>query len=202
MLGGFDRRRGMVRLCGVDEVGRGPLAGPVVAAAVVLAPGARLPGIDDSKRLGAARRLELDGRVREQALALGIGAVEPAVIDRIDIRQATFAAMREALAALPWVPELILVDGREIIPGVALPQEAVVGGDGRSLAIACASVVAKVWRDRRMVELERRYPGYGFAEHKGYGTAAHLEALARLGPCPIHRRSFAPVRQAAQGALL
>jgi len=201
-LGRFDSRQGVTLVCGVDEVGRGPLAGPVVAAAGVLAPGARLPGVDDSKRLAPAERLELDGAVRSQARAVGVATVAAPEIDRLNIRQASLLAMRQAVAALALDPELVLVDGRDAIPHLETPQRAIVGGDGRSLAIACASIVAKVHRDQLMVEFDSLYPGYGFARHKGYGSSQHLEALADLGPCPIHRQSFAPVRRLRQGVLL
>jgi ribonuclease HII len=174
----------------------------VVAAAVILAPRARLPGIDDSKRLDAAERELLAGAIERQARSTAIRAVEPAEIDRLGIRTATLVAMRQSLAALDVQPDLVLVDGRDRIPDWPHAQEAVIRGDGQSLAIACASVIAKVFRDRLMVEFDRRYPGYGFARHKGYGTAEHLAALERLGPSPIHRRSFAPVREAAQMVLL
>jgi ribonuclease HII len=186
----------------VDEVGRGPLAGPVVAAAVILPAGARLPGIDDSKRLTPARRTELAGAIRKVAVALAVAAVEAPEIDRLDIRQATLLAMRGAVEALGRVPSLVLVDGHEVIPALTVPQRAIIGGDHRSLAIAAASIVAKVWRDALMNELDAAHPGYGLALHKGYGTAEHLDALARLGPSPVHRRSFAPVRRCLQQVLL
>ncbi len=201
-LGRFDTRQGAALVCGVDEVGRGPLAGPVVAAAVVLQPGARLPGANDSKQLSPTQRQELDIAVRAQARAVGLAEVAAPEIDRINIRQATLLAMRQAVAALAVIPELVLVDGRDTIPELTVPQRAVIGGDGRSLVIACASIVAKVHRDQLMVEFDALYPGYGFAGHKGYGSAKHLAALAELGPCPIHRQSFAPIRQLAQGVLL
>jgi ribonuclease HII len=170
----------------------------VVAAAVILDPGARLVGIDDSKRLAADERVQLSDAIVAQARAVAVASIAPSEIDRLNIRRATFQAMRTAILDLGIPPRLVLVDGEAAIPQLPWNQEAVVGGDGKSLAIACASVVAKVWRDRLMADLDRRYPGYGFARHKGYATSEHLEALARLGPCPIHRRSFAPVRLAAQ----
>ena len=191
----FEQRfwgRGVQRLAGVDEVGRGCLAGPVVAAAVVLPPGQRLPGLDDSKKLTAPSRQRLAAAVGEVALGVGLGVVEAADIDRLNILQATLAAMRQALAALDPSPEHVLVDGNQR-PHSPWPETVLIGGDGRSQTIAAASVVAKVHRDRLMVDLDRIYPGYGFAQHKGYGSAAHLRALRDLGPCPLHRRSFAPV---------
>ncbi len=184
----------------MDEVGRGPLAGPVVAAAVILPPGARLVGVDDSKRVPAARRAELAEQVLREAEGAAVTAVSARDIDRLNIRRATFLAMQRAIHDLGRLPVLVLVDG-ERLPDMAYPQEGVVGGDRKSLAIACASIVAKVWRDRHMVELDAAYPGYGFADHKGYATAEHLAALRRLGPCAVHRQSFAPVRRAGQGSL-
>jgi ribonuclease HII len=193
----FDARRGVATLCGVDEAGRGPLAGPVVAAAVVLAPDARLPGVDDSKRLAPEERERLEPLVRAAARSYGVAAVEARVIDRINIRQATFLAMRRALDGLGLAPDLVLVDGFPI-PDLLLRQEPVVGGDRQSLAIAAASILAKVHRDELMDGFHRLYPEYGFDHHRGYGTAEHLAALRRLGPCPIHRLSFAPTRLVAQ----
>jgi len=200
-LGAFDARRGGAGVCGVDEVGRGPLAGPVVAAAVVLEPGARLVGLDDSKRLTAAAREVMAERVRAGSRSLAIAVVSARRIDAINIRQATFDAMRAAIRQLATAPSLVLVDG-EAIPQLDHAQEAVIGGDRRSLAIAAASVVAKVHRDALMCAFDARYPGYGFAANKGYATAEHLAALRTLGPSPIHRHSFAPVRLAAQPSFL
>jgi ribonuclease HII len=194
----FEQRfwgRGVHCLAGVDEVGRGCLAGPVVAAAVVLPPGQRLPGLDDSKKLTAPARERLAAAVRDVALGVGLGVVEAADIDRLNILQATLAAMRQALAALDPPPEHVLVDGSQR-PHSAWPETVLVGGDARSQTIAAASVIAKVHRDQLMVDLDSTYPGYGFAQHKGYGSAAHLRALQELGPCPLHRRSFAPVLRA------
>lgn len=181
--------RGFRLVAGVDEAGRGPLAGPVVAAAVILAPEARIPGLDDSKRLTPAQREALAPRIRAAALAWGVAAVGVDYIDRHRIAAATWEAMRRAVARLAPAPDLLLVDGFAI-PGLSLPQEGVVGGDRLSASIAAASVLAKVARDRVMAALGRRYPGYGFEVHKGYPTAAHREALRRLGPSPVHRRSF------------
>jgi len=197
----FDARRRVVTLCGVDEAGRGPLAGPVVAAAVVLPPRARLQGVDDSKRLSPRMRDQLAARVRTEAAGYAVAVVESRVIDRINIREATFLAMRNCLAALGSVPDLVLVDGFPV-PGLMFRQEPVIGGDRRSLVIAAASILAKVHRDEMMDEFHRLYPEYGFDRHRGYTTAEHLAALRRHGPSPIHRRSFAPTRLSAQLAVL
>jgi ribonuclease HII len=163
---------------------------------VVLPAAPDLPGLDDSKKLTPARREALFDRIREQAVAVGVGAVDSGEIDRLNILQATLKAMREAIAALAVTPDRVLVDGN-CLPGSGLPELAFVEGDARSLSIAAASVVAKVTRDRMMADYDCLYPGYGFAEHKGYGSARHLQALRELGPCPIHRRSFAPVGEGA-----
>ncbi len=198
VLGEVDRaayRRGFRRVCGVDEVGRGPLAGPVVAAAVILGEGADVPGLDDSKRLPPRRRAELVPRILEAARAVGIGEASPAEIDRLNIHRATLLAMVRAVQALPLRPDFLFVDGRHTLP-LDLPQEALVQGDRRCLAVAAASVLAKEHRDALMRDLARKYPGYGFDRHKGYPTAAHREALRRLGPCPIHRTTFRWVAQA------
>jgi ribonuclease HII len=177
----------------VDEAGRGCLAGPVVAAAVVLPP--RPPrGIDDSKRLTPTSREALLRDLIESGAAIAWAAAAPEEIDRLNIRQASFLAMRRAIAALPEAPGAVLVDGFEI-PGFPGPQQAVVHGDALCLCIAAASIVAKVARDRLMTELDARYPRYRFGEHKGYPTPAHLDALRRYGPTPLHRRTFAPVRR-------
>ncbi len=196
-LAAFDealrRRRGAALLAGVDEAGRGPLAGPVVAAAVVLpAAPEGLARVRDSKVLSPARREQLYGVIRAQALAVGVGWASAAEVDERNILQATFLAMRRALDRLgpracgAW----LVVDGDKTVPGVALPQEALVAGDALSLCVASASVVAKVVRDRWLRVLDRRFPGYGLAKHKGYGTAEHYRALEVLGACPEHRRSF------------
>lgn len=187
------RARGVRLVAGVDEAGVGPLAGPVVAAAVVFAPGTGVPGVDDSKRLLPARRQRLAGAVRAAAVAHALGIVEPWEVDRLNVYGAALEAMRRAVGALPVVPDYVLVDARTI-PGIAIPQEAIVGGDSRCHAIAAASILAKIARDEIMQRYETAFPGYGFAAHKGYPTAEHRDALRRLGPCPIHRRSFAPVR--------
>lgn len=180
-------------VAGVDEAGRGPLAGPVVAAAVILDPARPIAGLDDSKRLTAARRETLYGHIRETAHAVAVAVAEPAEIDAINILQATMAAMQRAVGMLEPAPRAVRIDGNRC-PPLDMPARAVVGGDGLEPAISAASIVAKVARDRLMRELDTRFPGYGFAAHKGYGTRAHLEALRRLGPCTAHRRSFAPVR--------
>ena len=191
--------RGLRVVAGIDEVGVGPLAGPVVAAAVILPDAVDLPGLDDSKKLSRRAREKLDEAIREQAVAVAIGESDPGEIDRINILQATLQAMRRAVAALTRRPEHLLVDARTI-PGVAAPQTALVGGDSRDASIAAASIVAKVHRDALMRRYDEQHPGYGFTRHMGYGTAAHLAALRDLGPSPIHRRSFAPVAHALGGA--
>ena len=180
-------------VAGVDEAGRGPLAGPVVAAAVILDPGGRWDGLNDSKQVSAAARDLLYARVLAEARAFAWAVMGPRAIDRLNIRHASLEAMRRAVARLGTMPALVLVDGRDTIPGMPLPQRPVVGGDASMLSIAAASILAKVVRDRIMERLDRVWPGYGFARHKGYGTPEHLEALARLGPCALHRYSFGPV---------
>lgn len=189
--------RGAQRIAGVDEAGRGPLAGPVVVAAVVLGPG-RTPvnGLDDSKQLSAERRESLYARIVERAVAWSVVYVEVEEIDRINIFQATMAGMRRAVEAVAHAAELARIDGNALPRGLPCPAEALIGGDARDRAIMAASILAKVSRDRHMRELHAQWPQYGFDEHKGYGTPAHLAALAAHGPCPQHRRSFAPVRAA------
>ena len=183
-------------VCGVDEAGRGPLAGPVVAAAVILTP-ARIPeGLNDSKALSPKQRELLLNAIQKKA-CIGIGIAEPEEIDRINILQASLIAMRRAVLALPELPIMALIDGNKL-PDLPCEAQAIVKGDSRSLSIAAASIVAKVTRDRLMVEANIRYPGYGLAGHKGYPTKAHIEAINTLGPSPIHRRSFKPVRLARQ----
>lgn len=174
---------------GADEVGRGPLAGPVVAAAVLLPPGCLIEGVDDSKKLSAKKRERLYDSIREQAMAYGVGWVGPERIDEINILQATREAFALAYEAMEVKPDVLLVDA---VKGLAIPvrQEAIVHGDALCYAIGAASILAKVERDRYMAEQAAIYPGYGFETHKGYGTAAHMEAIRRLGPCPLHRRSF------------
>jgi ribonuclease HII len=187
--------RGVTRIAGVDEAGVGPLAGPVVAAAVVFAPEVRVAGVDDSKTVPAARRESLAARIRETALAWSVAAVEPDEIDRLNIYRATLEAMRRVVEALEVRPDHVLVDARTI-PGIDLPQEGIVKGDTRSHAIAAASILAKTARDARMLLHDSQFPGYGFADHKGYPTSVHREAIRRLGPCAIHRRSFTLLPQA------
>lgn len=201
----FERRlykSGQVRVAGVDEAGRGPLAGPVVAAAVIL-PAAwvfeglpdALAGLNDSKQLSPARRERFFATLTTaEGVWYALGSAEPDEIDRLNILRATHQAMRRALRALNPPPDHILVDGLPV-PDLPAPQTALPRGDARSYSIAAASVLAKVTRDRRMLEYDRLYPAYGFARHKGYPTAEHLEQLRRHGPCPIHRRSFLPVQQ-------
>jgi ribonuclease HII len=184
-------------IAGVDEAGRGPLAGPVVAAAAVLAPEQRFAGLDDSKRVKEADRERLYGEIVATALAWAVGIADVAEIDAVNILQATRRAMTRAVAGLRLAPQLLLVDAVEV--PCAVPQHALVKGDQRSASIAAASILAKVTRDRLMRDYERRYPGYGFARHKGYPTAAHRRALAELGPSPIHRRTFRGVKELLGG---
>lgn len=180
-------------LAGVDEVGRGPLAGDVVAAAVILDPARPVPGLRDSKKLSAARREELAGQIREHALAWAVARASVLEIDTLNILQASLLAMHRAVQALDPQPEWVLVDGNRL-PRWDYRSEPVVRGDDRVPAIAAASILAKVQRDAELVALDAQYPGYGFAAHKGYPTAAHLQALRTLGVTPVHRRSFAPVK--------
>jgi ribonuclease HII len=186
--------RGEALVAGVDEVGRGPLAGPVVACAVVFDFPPFLPGLNDSKKVPVKLREKICDAVKGSALswAVGIAAVEE--IDRLNILAASLLAMKRALEGLAVKPGLVLVDGNKAVPGISLPQKTVVKGDARVFSIAAASVVAKVFRDDLMDRLDGEFPGYGFSSHKGYGTAAHLAALRSLGPSPAHRQSFAPVR--------
>ena len=186
-----------VFLAGVDEVGRGPLAGDVLACAVILDPLKPIAGLKDSKALTAARREALAAEVREHAMAWHIGRASVAEIDRLNILHASLLAMQRAVDGLAVPPEFVAVDGNRC-PRWHYPSQAVVKGDARVQAISAAAIVAKVTRDQELVALDAAHPGYGFADHKGYPTPAHLEALARLGPCPAHRRSFAPVRNALQ----
>lgn len=180
---------GIERVAGVDEAGVGPLAGPVVAAAVVFPSGCGILGVNDSKVLEPERREALAAEIRERALAFAVAVVEPDEIDRINVYQATLQAMAMALRGLAVRPQHVLVDARRI-PGCDIPQEAIIKGDARCHAIAAASILAKTARDGLMLTYEKTYPGYGFAEHKGYCTEAHRNAIRRLGPCAIHRRSF------------
>lgn len=182
-------------VCGVDEVGRGPLAGPVVTAAVILDPAIPIEGIDDSKKLSARRREYLADEIREKSLCWSIGRAEVDEIDTLNILHATMLAMRRAVQSLPIIPHRALIDGNRVPPGLTCQAEAVVKGDSLHAVIAAASILAKVNRDDEMIEMDARYPGYGFASHKGYPTGAHIEALKKQGVCPIHRRSFAPVQR-------
>jgi ribonuclease HII len=186
-----------VLVAGVDEAGRGPLAGPVVAAAVILDPGKRrIRGLRDSKLLSPERREELAARIREHAISWAVGSADVGEIDTLNILWATMLAMRRAIEALPVVPHEALIDG-DRCPELGCPTFAIVKGDRDIAVISAASIIAKVTRDAMLIELDRAYPQYGFAQHKGYGTPEHLYALDRHGPCPIHRRSFAPVAQAS-----
>ncbi len=188
-------------VAGVDEAGRGPLAGPVVVAAVVLNPDRPIDGLDDSKKLNEKRREELFPLITERSLAWSVVAIEPAVIDRINILQATLLGMKQAVEQLLPLPSLALIDGNQA-PQLDCAVRTIVQGDSLEPAISAASILAKVTRDRLMKKLHIDYPDYGFDRHKGYPTADHLARLARYGPCPIHRRSFAPVRKVAAGGLL
>lgn len=181
-------------IAGVDEAGRGPLAGPVVVAAVILDPARRINGLADSKVLTAARREVLDARIRERAIAYSVVTIDVADIDRINIFHATMLGMSRAVAALAPAPSLALIDGNHLPKELPCAARAIVDGDAKERAISAASILAKVARDKLMCELDVAHPGYGFAQHKGYSTPEHLEALQRLGPCPLHRRSFAPVQ--------
>jgi ribonuclease HII len=187
-------KSGIRSIAGVDEVGMGPLAGPVVAAAVVFPSGIELAGIDDSKRLDSEQRLKTEIAIRQAATAVGIGIADVGEIDTLNIYHAGLLAMRRAVEVLPLKPEHVLVDAR-MIPDLGIPQNAFNKGDGINFSIAAASIIAKTYRDRLMEELERQYPGYGFAQHKGYSTPEHQNAIRELGPCPVHRLSFAFIRE-------
>ncbi len=184
-----------VLVAGVDEAGRGPLAGPVVAAAVIFRDGVVIEGVRDSKQLSAARRETVAALIRERAAAFALGTAEVAEIDALNILRASLLAMSRAVTALQIAPQRVLVDGNHL-PELSCEARAVVGGDRRIAVVSAASILAKVARDAIMAELDRHYPQYGFARHKGYPTQAHREALKQHGPCPVHRRSFAPVRDA------
>ncbi len=176
-------------ICGIDEAGRGPLAGPVVAGAVVLPKGKRILYVNDSKKLSEKKREELFDVIKEEALCFGLGIVSPERIDEINILQATYEAMREAVNKLSVSPDILLNDA-VTIPGIDIRQVPIIKGDAKSLTIASASILAKVTRDRIMAEYDLQYPEYGFAKHKGYGTKAHIDAIRQFGPCPIHRKTF------------
>ena len=188
------RSRGYRLIAGIDEAGRGALAGPVVAAAVILPMGVRIDGVDDSKKLSPEKRERLFDVIMSQALRVGVGMAGHRVIDRINILQATRLAMQEAVGKLSPQPDYLLIDGITTIAS-PLPQKTITKGDSLSLSIAAASIIAKVSRDRLMRELDQKYPGYGFAGHKGYGSSDHLEAIRRLGPSPVHRLTFGGVKE-------
>ena len=187
-------------ICGIDEAGRGPWAGPVTAAAVILDPAQPVTGLTDSKKLTEARREALYPEIKAKALGYGIGWASPDEIDAFNSREATFLAMRRAVAIMGLVPELILVDGNALPATLPCPAKAIVKGDLTEPSISAASILAKVARDRAMEELANRFPGYGLRRHKGYGTAEHAEALESLGPCSCHRKSFAPVQRVLKAA--
>lgn len=187
------RSHGFRQIAGIDEAGRGPLAGPVVAAAVILDPDHPIEGVNDSKKLSEKRREQLFELIMTHAVAVGIGLADAETIDRINILQATRQAMLEAVQTLSCSPDYLLIDGITTIAS-PLPQQTIKQGDSRSASIAAASIIAKVTRDRLMLDYDRLYPAYGFARHKGYGSAAHLAALQQHGPCPIHRMTFARVK--------
>lgn len=187
------RRKGFEIIAGVDEVGRGPLAGPVVAAAVILFPQIKIKGLADSKLLTAEKRAKLFEIINQKALAIGIGMVDHKTIDKLNIRQANLLAMKLAVENLALTPDYILIDGPRERIGLPISQEGICGGDRKCSAIAAASIIAKVTRDRLMLQFHKKYPKYRFDQHKGYGTEKHLARLKRYGPCPIHRRSFRPV---------
>jgi len=190
-----------MRVAGVDEAGRGPLAGPVVVAAVILDPGRTIAGLDDSKKLSPSRREVLFELIQQEALAWSVVEISAARIDELNILQATLLGMRQAVERLATPPELALVDGNRA-PRLPCAMRTIVGGDGLEPAISAASIMAKVTRDRIMLNLHQQYPCYGFDRHKGYPTSEHLHRLAEFGPCEVHRRSFAPVRDALQKGLL
>lgn len=195
----YERRCAKTPVCGVDEAGRGPLAGPVVAAAVFFPDRKRRPrGLDDSKVLSHEQRETLYARIRESAV-VGVGMCDHQEIDQLNIYHATMTAMARAVSALPEPAAFALIDGNARPAMLSCACETIIGGDGKSVSIAAASIIAKVTRDRIMIEMDAIYPGYGFASHKGYGCPSHKAALTKLGPTPIHRRSFAPVRIAEEG---
>ncbi|WP_372520622.1 ribonuclease HII [Candidatus Ruminimicrobiellum ovillum] len=192
----FDKdfyNKGLQFVSGVDEAGRGPLAGPVVAAAVILPKDIFIDGVNDSKKLTEKKRNLLFEEIKKKAFSYGIGIVDAKIIDEINILQATFLAMRKALEQLSVKPDLVLIDGNHTIPNLQNKQQAIVSGDAKSACIACASILAKVTRDNMMYEYAKQYPQYNFEKHKGYGTKAHIEAIEKYGPCPIHRMTFAPL---------
>ena len=181
-------------ICGVDEAGRGPLAGPVVAAAVIPSMDLEVDGIRDSKLLSPSQRVTIRNRIKDSSSLWAVGVVGPETVDKINILQATFLAMRTAIKKLRITPDFVLVDGKFEIPDLEIKQKAIIKGDAREIAISAASIMAKTYRDELMSQLEEQYPGYGFSKHKGYPTREHIKRLEKLGPCPAHRKSFQPVR--------
>lgn len=186
-------RKGFKLIAGVDEAGRGPLAGPIVAAAVILPADCSIKGLDDSKKLSPQKRERLFVQIKKKALAIGIGIINHVIIDRINIGRANSLAIKKAIENVKILPDFVLLDGSKLKIDSPVPRRGIAGGDAKCSSIAAASIIAKVTRDRLMKEYHKKYPLYGFARHKGYGTPQHLEALARYGPCAIHRRSFSPV---------
>lgn len=182
--------KGYQVIAGIDEVGRGPLAGPVVACAVILPPKCSILGINDSKKLSPTKREEFFDKIKKEALAVGIGIMSPETIDCINILQATYKAMEEAIKGLSTSPQILLIDGNNKIPNILIPQQTIIKGDERSISIAAASIIAKVTRDRLMDAYHELYPQYGFIKNKGYGTKEHIDAIKAYGLCPIHRKSF------------
>ncbi len=192
------RAKGLKRIAGVDEAGRGPLAGPVVAAACFIPEGVFLPGVDDSKKLPAVKRKEVFAAIKKnRRIRYGIGVISVETIDAINIYQATVQAMLQAIEKLACILDILFIDGMNLMHP-HIPCQRIVGGDAKSQSIAAASIIAKETRDQLMVEYHETWPQYGFNRHKGYGTEYHLEALAEHGPCPIHRRSFSPVKEASE----
>ncbi|MBP5686907.1 MAG: ribonuclease HII [Clostridia bacterium] len=182
------RDKGCKNICGVDEVGRGPLAGPVVCCAVIMPEDGKIAGVRDSKKLSAKRREALSKEIREKAVALSIKEISPEEIDEINILQAVRKCMTQAVNALSVTPDITIVDGQDT--GLSFPAEYVIGGDDKSYTVACASIVAKVYRDNLMVKYAEEFPEYGFEKHKGYGTKEHIEKIKEIGPCRLHRRTF------------
>lgn len=182
--------QGFQFVAGIDEVGRGPLAGPVVASAVILPKECSILGINDSKKLSSSKREELFHIIKEKALSIGIGIVSPQTIDEINILRATYKAMKIAIEELEIVPQMLLIDGSNHLPGILIPQQKIIGGDGKSISIAAASIIAKVTRDRLMDAYHELYPQYDFIKNKGYGTKTHINAIKKNGLCSIHRKSF------------
>jgi ribonuclease HII len=192
--------KGKRYIAGVDEAGRGPLAGPVVAAAVIFHSEVKIDGVNDSKKLSEKERERLFDLIQEKALCVGVGIIEHTIIDEINILNATFRSMHEAIGKLTNQPDYLLIDGPRFA-GADIPFTAIIDGDAKCFSIAAASIIAKVTRDRLMVEYDKQYPQYGFAKHKGYGTKAHLEAIKKHGPCEIHRKSFRmPIKLAEENA--